>query len=213
MSKSCLQIEPLIAGLVDGELGEVELREVQAHVGTCQQCASVLEAQKVVKQNLKENYRLEVAPIHLRARIRRDLSEAAGFPGFLESLASVFKEHRMKGAFATLALAMILAVPYTGVLRQNLSSSSIPKLVSIEGEVLCFDCEVLKTAGYAPEHADDHRLGVKDKNGIVWRIVDSSAGKKIVHDFSLRGEHIQLSGYSFNGSLGHNIDVKGFKKL
>jgi len=215
MAYSCGQIEQLITGLIDNELTDEDQKKVKHHLEECDSCVSAYESQNLLKKQLQTHYYAEKAPAHLRARIRRDITNTLTWPGFFESLAKVFATYKVKSAIATVALALFIAVPYGQQFFENSSESAKSQMqhVTLEGQALCVDCEVIKTAGHIPVHTDDHHLGLRDGSGRIWNIINTSEGKKLVHDFSLINKSIKIEGYALPGAFGNNIDVQRFTEL
>ncbi|MFQ5627766.1 MAG: zf-HC2 domain-containing protein [bacterium] len=215
MTHSCEQIEHLITGLIDNELTDQDQQKAKLHLKECTSCTDVYEVQNLAKQQLHNRYLPEKAPFHLRARIRRDIANIQSWPGFFESLAKVFATYKLKGALATVALALFIAVPYGQYFFQNTGAATNGKMqyVSLEGQALCVDCEVIKAAKHNPNHTDDHNLGLRDRSGRIWNIINASEGKKLVHEFSLVNKSIKIEGYALPGAFNNNIDVRSFTEL
>lgn len=215
MIYSCEQFEPLITGLIDNALTEDEQQKVKHHLEECDSCVSAYEAQNLLKKQLQTHYHAEKAPVYLRARIRRDISNTRTWPGFFESLVTVFTTYKVKSALATVALVLLVAVPYGQQFFQDSGESVKSKRqpIMLVGQALCVDCEVIKTAEHIPEHTDDHRLGLRDRSGRIWNIINASEGKKLVHEFSLINKSIKIEGYALPGAFSNNIDVQRFTEL
>jgi hypothetical protein len=215
MAYNCEQLEALIGGLVDNELNEQENKIVNEHLETCHSCTGYYKSQKFVKSQLSERYRTEVTPVHLRARIRRDILETVSWPGFIASLAEVFAAHRVKSVFATLLLVLFITVPYGQYLSSTSETviNSDTRFVAVKGNILCVDCELLRISGHDPVCAADHRLGLKDRSGKVWNFVNASKGKELIHALTLLNQSVEVEGYSLPGAFSNSIDVKRFRKL
>ncbi|RMF56685.1 MAG: anti-sigma factor, partial [Calditrichaeota bacterium] len=72
--KTCLELEPLLAAYVDGVLEGSERNEVENHLQSCSACRELVDGQHALKSLLRDRYRTEVTPVHVRARIRRALA-------------------------------------------------------------------------------------------------------------------------------------------
>lgn len=213
MDHSCSQIEPLLAGYVDGELADSETKQVESHLNLCRMCGDALQDQRTAKTTLHQHYRQDVAPVHLRVRLRHELAKAvARQTGFFESLAGLVTAHKVKSAFAALALVVLLALPYSGWLEQT-SSSGGPTYVLVEGQIVCLDCEIMHEAGHNKECHDYHHMGLRDGQGNLWRIVDSEQGADLITNRQLIGQRYRLEGYTLPGSLQQNIDVRRYEHL
>lgn len=213
MDHSCSQIEPLLAGYVDGELADSETQQVESHLSACRMCGDALEDQQTAKTNVRQHYRQDTAPVHLRVRLRQELAKAvAQQTGFFESLAGLVSAHKIKSAFATLALVVALALPYSGWLEQT-SNPVGPTYVLVEGQIVCLDCEIMHEAGHDRKCHDYHHMGLRDLQGKLWRIIDSDQGAELITNRQLIGQRYRLEGYKLPGSLQLNIDVRRYEHL
>lgn len=215
MTYNCEQIEPLVSGLIDNELSDQESKMVNEHLETCHSCAELYKSQQFTKSQLSKNYRTEVTPVYLRARIRRNIINTVSWPGFWGSLAEVFAAHKVKSTFATLVLVLLIAVPYGQYFfaASEIVTVSDTRFVSIKGKILCVDCELMRTSGHDPECAADHHLGLKDRSGKLWNFVNASKGKELIHEFALLNKSVEIEGYSLSGAFNSSIDVTRFTEL
>ena len=215
MALSCDHMELLITRLIDDGLGEDEKKQTLQHLQTCSACARMFEMQNTVKNRLKNTLARDKAPVHLRARIRRDIREYLSAPGFWTSLAEVFSTHKVKGFAAACALVLLFAVPYGQMYLQNSRSQDSLHMrpVSVQGKVLCIDCEVIEAAGYNPVCAEDHHLGIEDSTGKIWGFANVAEGKKIIHEFSLVNQRLEVEGYALHGVSQQSIKVEKNRKL
>ncbi len=218
--KACQELEPLLTAYVDGELVETEIEKVKGHLQNCQLCREQIDLQNSMRKLLQEHYRTENAPAHVRARIRRMLSEGRPVPGFMEMLAEAFALHRFKGTFALVTLLLFVGYPYLSVVvrpggRINgfaLGNDHVElKPVEVEGEVLCVDCELLEKAHFAHTHEADHRMGIKTPDGKIWNIIPAGEGKHLLHNEKLMHKKLRVKGYAYPG--GVYLNVERFQKI
>ncbi|RMD92861.1 MAG: hypothetical protein D6814_16350 [Calditrichaeota bacterium] len=218
--KSCKDIEPLLTAYIDAELGSDDVKMVEAHLSQCVECAEKLEKERGIKRMVHEHYRMEVTPVHLRARIRRTIAEGrAAIPGFFELIAQAFTLHKLKGAFAFVALFLLVTFPYfkgiysTPDFSQTMAQTEMNKKSPVElvGEVLCVDCEILDQAHIPHHHEPGHRMGIKTANGQIWNFIPDEQGKKLLHNNSLMNQKIKIEGFAYPN--GNYVDIKSFHKI
>ncbi len=216
--KPCSDIEDLLTAYVDQELDENHVKEVQEHLAVCRHCTEKLEAEKRVKSWLKDGYRIEPTPVHLRARIRRLIYEGKKIPGFFELIKEAFTFHKVKGALALLALLFFITYPYIrmGLLDHRPAGFYVQKSSKLEpielvGEVLCVDCEILNLTIKDHQHEDDHRLGLKAPDGRIWQFLPVGEGRKLLHDEKLIRKKIKIEGYTFPD--GMYVTVEHFQQI
>jgi anti-sigma factor RsiW len=70
---NCTECEILLHALIDGELDAGHAHDVEAHVGTCPDCAKKLTAFREVHDAVRAAGLRETAPAHLRSRIEAAL--------------------------------------------------------------------------------------------------------------------------------------------
>lgn len=218
MAFSCEQMDDLITQLVDNELRNEDQKQTVAHLQQCGSCQKSYELQKALKKQLGTAVQQVAAPVHMRARIRRDIREFNSWPGFFGSLAHVFSAHKFKGAVAAISLVLLVALPYSQIMFDQTGTSSSGdqasmRFVAVKGKILCIDCEAIKAAGQVPVCAEDHHLGLKDESGEIWSFVNAAEGKKIIHDFSLMNQPLEVEGYALPGAFHNNISVQKYRKL
>lgn len=91
----CEQVRQLIEAYVDGELPAHEMTAVQAHLGSCGQCAELETGLRQMQQGLRQ-HGADSAPIHLRRQIEKSLrtqpvrSPPRAIHGWLGVAASLF---------------------------------------------------------------------------------------------------------------------------
>jgi anti-sigma factor RsiW len=68
-TKNCADYEPLLNAFADGELDAGHVRDVEAHVAGCADCAAKLEAIRALRAAMAGAGLREAAPAHLRSRI------------------------------------------------------------------------------------------------------------------------------------------------
>ncbi len=213
--KLCQELEPLLTAYVDGELLGQENKTVEEHLKQCRHCQKQIEQQSALKKLLRERYRMETTPAHVRARIRRWLSSNQPVPGFLELLGEAFTLHRFKGALALMTLLFFIGYPYLrGVVHPSeqvegfaLGPDQVElKPVEVEGEVLCVDCELLDKANLPHAHDADHRMGIKTPAGKIWNIIPSGKGKALLHNDQLIHKRLRVKGYAYPGGVYLNVE-------
>lgn len=214
MKYTCEQVETLAAGLVDKELDAEAYEGVVTHLRTCPNCAGMVKAQEQIKKSIQRGYRIEPAPVHLRSRVRRLLSEGPRVPGFLDLLTELFAFHRAKSALAAAILFAVIALPYLQLLSPGeVHQAAEKQFVTLQGKVVCVDCEYQHAAGHLQEHTPDHKLGIRSDAGQLWQVVSSGLGKEFIHDFGLMGQWVTVEGYAIRGLSGNLVDIQRLNKL
>jgi len=71
----CEEYQQNISAMVDDELKDSVMESTKAHLAECEHCQSVLKATRALKKMVSERMHRQAAPVHLRARIRRELDK------------------------------------------------------------------------------------------------------------------------------------------
>jgi len=141
---SCASIEPLLTPYVDNELGPVECRALERHLGQCPPCRSRVEAERSIRSLLQERrqtLRQVCAPGALRARCaslsRKSTTERpqpTGWAGRLFSLTPFTS----RLAPLTVAATLVLLVGGAFVYRITDSSPTVMAAELTADHVKCF---------------------------------------------------------------------------
>jgi anti-sigma factor RsiW len=131
---NCSEAEVLIHALVDGELDAGHVRDVEAHLATCQACTAKLAAVRTMRQAMAAAELKESAPAHLRARIEAALP---ALPAPAPAAAAGFGPWRLNrrffvGGFAlgTALSGAVAATLVLGVLRDDQEQRIANEVVS-----------------------------------------------------------------------------------
>ncbi len=216
MEVECSKYAPLISGLIDNEITSSEESELRAHLEKCSTCTLQFNQEKKVKQSLQDTYRTEVAPVHLRTRVRRALSDIAPSPGFWDLLAQLFSRHTLKATFSVAGLVLLAALPYVMNVSQdkeNLQNTASSPLATIAGALTCADCEIMYEAGHSKTCAEYHHLGIRDQEGRLWRFTDASAGKDLLRAGNNMQRQFQVQGHTLSDKHYNYISVNRLEKI
>jgi len=182
MTSPCKQIQEQLAGYVDRELEPGQANTVSRHLQDCPGCAEEANAQQSMKNLVHEKSPRLAAPAHLRAEIRRRLDqENSGFSFWaqLRQLFVLYPAPALATAVALIFLSGLLtyfAFPQTS----PLAGSAEPFTTgSIEGEIICIDCDLLALVKAAYVHDTTHRVGVRCKDGHLWSILRSEKSQEL----------------------------------
>ena len=99
------EIRELLPAHVDGELDFVTAREIERHLGDCEECGRTQEQMKELRQTLTSDKPEFRAPAHLRRNIRAALRREEGSERTGASFWPIFAA---SAAFAVLILGLIL---------------------------------------------------------------------------------------------------------
>jgi mycothiol system anti-sigma-R factor len=182
MTSPCKQIQEQIAGYVDRELDTPQVNVVSRHLQDCPGCAEEANAQQKMKDLVRDNARSIPAPARVRAEIRRRLDqEIFGF-GFWEQIRRLFLLQPAP-AIAT-AIVMMMAsglTTYFVFQKQVQRASSYEQFFagSIEGEIICVDCDLLDIVKTPYTHDAAHRVGVRCPDGHVWSLLRSEKSQAL----------------------------------
>jgi anti-sigma factor RsiW len=80
VTTNCTDYESLLHALADGELDAGHVRDVDAHVAGCADCAAKLKAIRALREAMAGAQLKEAAPAHLRSRIEAMFPAAAAAP-------------------------------------------------------------------------------------------------------------------------------------
>lgn len=207
-NESSIPLEKL-AAFVDDELDDHDKETLKQQLAEDEALQHVLDAQLQIKEVVNRSTGLEKAPVHLRARIRRQLDEIERVPGFLEQLADVFKMHTAKSLFATAVLLAVVLFPWVSSGISPVASQSniiTAKFQVVQGKIICIDCDQLHAANIENvQHTDLHRAGLKTSDGLIWEFLDTGKGSELLHDFSRASHSYEIEGYVFSDNRVLNV--------
>lgn len=195
MTASCEQIQEQLAGYVDRELEPSQANTVSRHLRDCPGCAEEADAQQKIKNLVRAKSAPVAAPAPLRAAIRRLYQENSGF-GFWRQLRQLFA---LQPAPALAAVAMIFLsglLTYFVFSRPSpLASRDTPFITgSIEGEIICIDCNLLDLLKATYVHDAAHRVGVRCHDGQLWSILRTEKSQVL---FGQMHRHVRIIGNLF----------------
>jgi mycothiol system anti-sigma-R factor len=211
MTSPCKQVQEQIAGYVDRELEPSQVNIVSRHLEDCPGCAEEAKTQQKMKDLVRDNARSIPVPARVRAEIRRRLDqEIFGF-GFWEQIRRLFLLQPAP-AIAT-AIVMMMAsglTTYFVFQKQVQRASSYEQFVagSIEGEIICVDCDLLDIVKTPYTHDAAHRLGVRCPDGHVWSLLRSEKSHELSNNMHRR---VRIVGHLFEQM--QYVEVKEFSLI
>ncbi|MDZ7359439.1 MAG: zf-HC2 domain-containing protein [candidate division KSB1 bacterium] len=176
MSSPCKQVQEQIAGYVDRELAPSQVHMVSRHLQDCAGCAEEADAQQKMKDLVRDNAKSIPTPARVRAEIRRRLDQQNFGFGFWEQIRQLFLLQPAPAIATVLVLMLLSGLTASFVLStQSQRASSYGQFVagSIEGEIICVDCDLLEIVKTPYIHDATHRVGVRCPDGHVWSLLRS----------------------------------------
>jgi mycothiol system anti-sigma-R factor len=180
MPSPCKQIQEQIAGYLDRELEPAQANTVSRHLLDCPGCAEEMNVQQKMKELVREHAPHLAAPAHVRAEVRRRLhQEIPGF-GFCRQLQQLFQRKPLPALAAAVMLMLLSGVATYSFLPKPIQFGREAFVTgSIEGEIICIDCDLLDLLKTAYIHDATHRLGVRCADGHIWSIISSEKSKTL----------------------------------
>ena len=196
MSAVCKQFQEQIAGYVDRELEPAQASAISRHLEDCAGCAEEATAQQTTKELVRQAPPF-VTPARVRAEIRRGLDrEMLGF-SFRNLVQQLFVRQPIP-ALAVVAMLMALSglAAYFVFQRQAQPDGSDTHFLagSIEGEIICVDCDLLDLVDTPFIHDATHRLGVRCQDGHIWSILRSEKSQELSNNIHRR---VRIAGHLF----------------
>jgi len=203
MKSTCEEISDKLSGFVDGEIGAAALEDIAAHLERCPDCRDKENTQRAVKAVLS-NPELRQAPPHdVRARIMRAVErqpEGFSFGALVQRLFEFQPLPAFASVVVVIGLSAILAF-WGGktMFTNNTAEEPLALLMNaqMEGEVVCIDCELLNISKTPYVHDDNHRLGLRCKDGHFWNILQTSKGSELSSVGHLMHRRIIVKGHIF----------------
>jgi len=182
MTSPCKQIQEQLAGYVDRELEPAEAKTVSRHLQDCAGCAEEADAQEKIKNLVRAKSAPVAAPAHLRAEIRRHLDQENSAFSFWRQLRQLFVLQPVAALATVVALIFLsgLLTYFVFLKTSPLAGGDAPFTTgSIEGEIICIDCDLLDLVKAAYVHDAAHRVGVRCKDGQLWSILRSEKSQEL----------------------------------
>jgi mycothiol system anti-sigma-R factor len=212
MASPCKQIQEQIAGYVDREIAPSQVSVISRHLQDCPGCAEEATAQQKVKNLVREHAQHVPAPASLRAAIRRRLNQDSPGAGYLAFWQDMLQQRPIPALATTAALLLlllgvtmyfILPKPWS---RPNPATPFV--LGSIEGEIICIDCDLLNLTHTPYVHDAAHRIGLRCKDGNIWSILRTEQCHELSKNFR---RQVRIVGNLFAGL--QYIEVKEFSLI
>lgn len=211
MAAPCKQFQDQIAGYVDREIEPAQMTAISHHLEDCPGCAEEATAQQKMKDLVREHAPHAPAPASMRAKIRRRLDQEASGSSFLALLSELLQQRPLY-ALAAAMMLVVLSGLTTYFIWQKPAPQAMPALPgtqfvvgSIEGELICIDCDLLNLTATPYTHDATHRVGLRCTNGHIWSILRTEQCAPLSQNFHRR---VRIVGHLFEGM--HYVEVKEF---
>jgi len=214
---SCMDFEKSISAMVDGELHGSELDKVQAHIHVCENCQSTMRATQAVKNLVSNRIHREVAPVHLRARIRRELDKESASSVFLSRLVRIFTYKPIPAYATVVVVLLVLGFGLGRFTTLHFSGSPIAlergesgHTITLEGKLVCINCALHGSEGhpvYCKEH--NHVLGLRLADGSIWSILEDEQAEKLAARYADMNKLVTIQGLVFPEAK--YIELRKFK--
>lgn len=174
---------------LDGELAEEAAAAADLHLAECERCRMACERLRALRTRLQEAVRVTPVPATLEARIRAQL-----FPRW------------RTGWAAALALLLLAALLWAGLspAARGYAAGAMesvafrldpPRLVELEGQLICRDCELKALYGAGTMCLlKGHRAALKTPDGKIWNLMEGEHTELLLHEASLRGRSLHIRG-------------------
>jgi anti-sigma factor (TIGR02949 family) len=213
MSTVCKQYQDHLAGFVDHELASPQANMISQHLQNCTECAKAASAQQTMKELVRQHAPIVAAPVYLRAQIRRELDRELSF-NFRGQLQQLFLRQPLP-AFAAVVMLILLSGVAGYFLFQKqggqIGGGELYVAGSIEGEIICIDCDLLDVINTPYVHDVTHRIGLRCKDGHIWSILRTEKGSELMQDPSRYRKQIRLTGQLFQNH--RYIEVREFSLI
>ncbi len=203
---NCRQFRESLDCYVDGELSPEASAAADTHRQECPQCGRAAARPRDLKATVRRTVSAGTPPAGLEARIRG----AAG-PSWTRSLVSIRSmtpTRRVAGLAAAAVLILAATVTWAPIdigaadamdrVALRLSEASP---VVLEGTVRCRDCELAHRHGVQASCAIiGHRGAIATADGRIWNIVEQPGSARLIHDETLLGRSVVVSGRLFRSA-------------
>lgn len=204
----CKEFHELLDRYVDGELPVEAIAAAEMHFLNCPRCAAAVAQLERMQRAVRQAVASHKPPADLDRRIRRSFAPW-WVPGSLSApigrrLAVAAVLLLAVGVGLTSASSDRVAETVAGAMDRVVIRWTSPSDVTIEGRLVCRDCELEKRHG---ERAMCSRIGhhgaIETRDGRIWNIVEQPASADLIHNSELLGKTVRVHAKLFReaGSL------------
>lgn len=208
MTSTCQQVQQQIAGYVDHELEPAQSQTVSRHLQDCPGCAEAAHTQQKMKSLVREKSATLATPVHLRSTIRRSLMrDDAGF-SFWAQVQQLFTLQPLPALATVVVLIFLSGLLAYFVLPKNaqLAGDNTTFVAgTLEGEIICIDCDLLHSLKTENVHDAAHRVGVRCQDGRLWSILRSEQSAALAGQMHRR---VRVVGNLFEKM--HYVEIREF---
>jgi len=204
----CKEFRELLDRYVDSELPVEAVAAAEAHFLNCPRCARAVAHLERMQRAVRQAVASHTPPADLDRRVRRSF-KPWWVPG---SLSAPIGRRLAVAAVLVLAVGVGLtsangsgvAEAVAGAMDRVVIQWTSPSDVTIEGRLVCRDCELEKRHG---ERAMCSRIGhhgaIETRDGRIWNIVEQPASADLIHNNALLGKMVRVRARLFReaGSL------------
>jgi len=214
----CEEYQEKISAMVDGELEGSVLELTKTHVAECEHCQRVLQATRIVKGLISNKLHRQVAPVHLRARIRRELEKESSKSTAWSWVTRIFVYNPIP-AYATVAVILLVIgfgfgrltfLPANGS-KFIAKQEEIGHNITLQGRLVCINCALHGHQGkpiYCKEH--NHVLGIQLADGSIWSILENSDVAGLRNDYADLNKTLIIEGVAYPNAK--YIEIRKFKQ-
>lgn len=205
----CKQFRENLDCYIDLELSADAMAAADAHMRECAACATAAARLRTLRTSVRGVVSSEPVPGDLERRVRQSLWP---HPTGRWPLAS----RLALAAVALLAIALwvgFLNRERAGDLVASTMDHAVVRLsdarhIVLDGVVLCRDCELHRRYGVpAPCERIGHHGAIATPDGRIWNIVEHASSADLIHDSSLIGKKVRVTGRMFRTAGTIAIDT------
>jgi len=192
----CTECKKNISALVDGELDQSILLKMNQHLSQCEECQTLIQAEKRVKNLLIESYHPEKAPFALHAGIRQQFAKKSVKVGLFQALFA----RPIAALMTTLVILLMVTVVYqtyrSGQLSKQLTDNYKTHL---HGHIDCISCFLAQTE-HTENHCSEygHYYGLITDTGEIYSFVSNELSNEIQTHSEYAHQDVELTGWVFH---------------
>ena len=192
----CTECKNYVSPYVDNELGHDTVNEVEQHLSDCEDCETLVQAEKRIKTLLSDSYHPEKAPFSLRAGIRQQLAKQNEKPGWYRVL--------ITKPVALLATSIVMLVMVSLVYQIYHSDKIAEQLadnykVQLRGQLDCINCYLSRT-----ENMEDfcleygHYFGLITDTKEIFSFISNDLSRELQEHIEYALNEIEITGWLFH---------------
>ncbi len=192
----CTECKNYVSPYVDNELGHDTVNEVEQHLSDCEDCETLVQAEKRIKTLLSDSYHPEKAPFSLRAGIRQQLAKQNEKPGWYRVL--------ITKPVALLATSIVMLVMVSLVYQIYHSDKIAEQLadnykVQLRGQLDCINCYLSRTENmeyFCLEYG--HYFGLITDTKEIFSFISNDLSRELQEHIEYALNEIEITGWLFH---------------